>query len=77
MNWKALAIVLIAIQIIQICFVVWSVQSINHEEEQMNECYYNVCKDYPQADIQEGVCSCYYFDEVSGEYELSETAYIG
>jgi hypothetical protein len=63
-GWKITAIVFIALFMIETAFVVWSVYSVTKEEEQINICFYDICEDYPDAELLDDVCFCYDYDNL-------------
>jgi len=67
MNWKALAIVLLILLILETGFVIWAynlgTEAINNEAE----CSINICYEYDayHYDDIEKVCYCYEGDEIA------------
>jgi len=74
-NWKAIAITFIILFSALLLFNIWSVSLVMDEEAKVNECYYDICSDTPQADYFEGVCTCYDYDS-NNEYEVVRTKYM-
>ena len=62
MNWKTIAIIFITLFVIENVFIVWSTILILREEKQTMECYYEICKDYPEAWLEDGLCTCGDYD---------------
>lgn len=62
MNWKILAIVFIILFALETLYIGWSVSYVMKEERLTNDCFYNICADYPDAYYLEGVCTCYDYD---------------
>ena len=73
-GWKITAIIFIVYSVLLTSTITWGIVMVNEETDAINECYYNTCEQYPQADWYEGVCTCYDVDEY-GEYEVAKTSY--
>lgn len=76
--WKVIAIVLIILNLLFLLFYIIGTQSIKQEERQTSICYYDVCKDYPDAsyDPETQVCDCYDYD-VFGDLVYATSEYMG
>lgn len=66
-NWKTIAIVFIILFTLETSIFVISVVSVMNEDKKIMECFYDVCEEYPEADYDEGLCTCYDYD-VLGEF---------
>jgi len=75
MNWKIIAIIFIILFTIETLWISYGLYLIQKEEAQVNECYYNICSDYPEAQVQNNVCFCYELD-LLGEYVIAKTEVI-
>ena len=65
--------------IIENLFILWGFQILEGEEREitrekikMNKCYYDICKEYPEAKLEDNVCFCYDYDNL-GSLILVET----
>jgi len=74
LGWKITAIVFICLFAGLLAFNVWGYSLVVAEEAAINECYYNTCEEYPQADYNSGLCICYDYD-IYGDYEIVKTEY--
>ena len=72
MNWKVLAIILMILLFLETAFIGWGYYLVTKEEKQIKDCYYDVCGEYPQAWIENGICYCYEIG-LTGEYVVSKT----
>jgi len=61
-KWKTIAIIFITLFVIQSLFIGLSYYSVASENKAINECYYNTCSENPDADYENGVCTCYDYD---------------
>lgn len=75
-NWKAVAIVFMILFFSLLALDIWGYSIVVEEERKTNECYYNICEEYPNADLVDGLCSCYDYNYNSGQYEVMKTKYI-
>ena len=82
-NWKIFGIILLVVFIMENAFLAWGYYLIVQEdkmyaeqEAKMNECYYEKCYDYPEADFKDNVCYCYDVNAEGTEYELADTTYM-
>lgn len=73
--WKVLAIVFASLFILETLFIIWGVAIANREERVMEECYYDVCAEYPNSDIDGNVCYCYDYD-LLGQLMIAKTTLI-
>jgi len=75
--WKIIAIISIVIALVEGMFIGYSIAYANMVDFNTKECYYNICKDSPEAyyDPSEEVCSCYGYD-LYGEITLEKTKYM-
>jgi len=74
-NWKALAISSWIVLLIGISFIGWGWYLTEQEENQMNECYYDICNNYPEAWLDGDICFCYEYD-VLDNLIVSKTTYM-
>ena len=75
-TWKIIAIVFMTLFIVETAFIGWSVSIYYDELEMTNECYYEFCKDYPTADLIDGICTCYDYD-LLGDFEAVDYKIMG
>ena len=75
MNWKIIAIIFICLFVSETAFMVWGLILVNQEEANINQCYYEICSEYPQAELEGDVCYCYDYD-LLGDYVLVKTELI-
>jgi|TARA_R100001530_G_scaffold34477_3_gene26929 hypothetical protein len=71
-KWKAIAIIFMILFTLETIYIAWAFWLYFDEVEKTNECYYNVCSEYPEAQLQDGVCFCYDYD-LLGDYEVVKT----
>jgi len=71
--WKTIAIILIIIQILEISLVGWVIYFNTKLENEIKQCYYNICEEYPEASLENGVCYCYVLDVTGTEYIVDKT----
>ena len=74
-TWKILAIIFIVLFVIENLFFIFMVNIVLNDEEKVNECYYNICGEYPEADYEDKVCSCYDYDNL-GNLIIAKTEYL-
>ncbi len=74
-GWKIIAIVCLVITTLIIVSNLINYISYLNEEKKINECLYDICNDYPDADYEEDICYCYDYD-VLGELFLADTKYM-
>jgi len=60
--WKTIAIIFLTLFILETAYCIWAVSAYYTEVENTNVCYYEFCKEYPEADYIGGVCRCYDYD---------------
>ena len=58
-NWKVIAIVFIILFILENSFFGWALWVDAELTADTNECYYDICADYPDAQLIGSVCTCY------------------
>lgn len=75
-GWKTTAIIFIILFILTWILIIWGMNMVDNDEENLNECYYNVCGDYPDAYYEENFCYCYEYGVFSGELEITKTEYM-
>ena len=46
-GWKTTAIIFICLFIGLLALNIWAVAEVMNEEAEVNDCYYNVCEEYP------------------------------
>ena len=66
-TWKTIAIVCLVILVLENGFLFLGYKQMAKEEEQLKICYYDICEEYPEAEVTSGVCHCYDYD-VMGDY---------
>lgn len=71
-GWKITAITFIVLFLTLVVFFIWSYTLVAHEEKQLIECYYDICSEYPYAEVEVGVCFCYDYDML-GQLVLNKT----
>lgn len=74
-TWKVIAIIFMIITILETTIFIWSFISLSIEEKQIAKCYYDICNDYPEADLSGDVCYCYDYDML-GELQIVDTKYM-
>lgn len=67
-GWKVMAIIELVLLILFISLGIYGVYQDNKEIEKTNICYYEVCADSPQAYYEEGICTCYDYDNLGQIY---------
>lgn len=75
MNWKIVAVVFLVVCFVETTYIVGTVISYNLQVDKSNECYYDICGDYPDAFYEESICTCYDYD-VFGDYIIAEEKYM-
>jgi hypothetical protein len=65
-KWKTIAIVCIVLITLEVLFFSLGYYISNVEENQKNECYYNICENYIDAEIVKDICFCYEEDMLGG-----------
>ncbi len=61
-KWKPIAIIFIILFVVENLFLLMGYVSLSIEEDKINECYYDICGEYPDADYSSDVCYCYDYD---------------
>lgn len=74
-GWKTTAIIFIVLFALETSFFIWAISSYMMELDKTNECYYDICSEYPQALMEDNVCYCYDLSS-SGEFVVSKTKFI-
>lgn len=74
-TWKTIAIIFIALFILENLFITWTVLETNKEIEKTNVCYYDVCSEYPEAMYEYDLCTCYDYD-LLGDLVVVKTEYM-
>ncbi len=74
-KWRTIAVVCMVITFLIILFNIINYVSYEKETDKINECYYDICNDYPDADYLDDVCYCYDYD-VLGELVVADTKYM-
>ena len=77
-GWKILAIILLAIIILENGLIAYGYFSTKDIEKETNICYYDVCEGYPNAyySYSDKICDCYDYDLMGNEV-LAKTKYMG
>ncbi len=60
-RWKLTAIIFICLFVVENLFVAWGYYSLIQDTNQEKECLFEICEDYPQAelDFNTDICYCY------------------
>lgn len=75
-KWKVVAIVFMILFIVENLLMIFGLYLINKETNQTMECYYEICKDYPDAWLgEDNVCTCYDYD-MFGEYVVAKEVWL-
>ena len=76
MNWKILAIILTIILLLEnfLFGLGWYLTS--QDEKKINECYWDICSGYVDADFLSNVCYCYDYDTL-GSLVVAKTEFMG
>jgi len=72
MNWKVIAIVFIILFALETAWLGFGLYILMQEEAEAKECWYEICGEYPEALVENGVCFCYDYD-VLGDYIIVKT----
>lgn len=77
-GWKIFALIILVIFILENSLIVWGIVSNNKIEKDTNVCYYDICKDYPDAfyDSSSKLCDCY-DNDLLGNQIIAKTEYMG
>ena len=75
--WMIVAIIFIVLFVIETAFIVWASSIAYIDSKRTDECYYDVCKDYPQALVEGRVCTCYDYNSDGTSYVVAKTELIG
>jgi len=75
--WRLVAIIFIVLFVLETSFFILGAVIIAKEEEMYAICYYDVCEDYPQADLDltTSLCGCYDYDLMDNPI-LVKTTYM-
>ena len=74
-GWKITAIIFIVLFVGFLTFAIWAWSVGINEIEQQNECYYDICNEYPDAWIDGDICFCYEYS-LLGESVVAKTTYM-
>ena len=74
-KWKVTAIVFITLFTLLVAWIILGLVLIAQDTAKQEECFYNVCSDYPDAWIEGNICSCYDYD-LLGELQVVHTEVI-
>ena len=61
-TWRTIAIIFICLFSVLLLFNIWAVNNYLEEENNTNECYYDVCSGYIDAWYSNNICFCYETD---------------
>lgn len=75
-KWKIIAIVFMVLFFSTWAFISWGLWLNNRDLKQQNICYWDICGDYPEAEIVDNVCHCYDYD-LLGDYVHAKSTYLG
>ena len=75
MNWKLIAVIFIVIAILESILICYSLISYSNQIKETNECFWDICGDYPDAQYDNGICSCIDYDMFGNEI-ISHTEYM-
>ncbi len=71
-GWKVIAIVFIVLFIIENLLLGWAYFSVVEDDKKLNQCYYEICEEFPEAIYEDKLCHCYQYDE-EGNLEINKT----
>ena len=74
-NWKVLTIILLVVIILENLFFAWGYYLVVQDENNYNECAYEICADYPQAYFENEICSCYDYSML-GDLEIIKQEWL-
>lgn len=74
-GWKILGMIILILFLIENLFFFLAISYAEAEEEKTYECYYEICKDYPDAEREGDLCHCYDFDLLE-QLTLVKTEYM-
>ncbi len=75
MEWKTIAIIFIILSCVLIGLITYSTIDYYRYNKSYNDCLYNFCAEYPDAEYYEnGVCECYDYDNL-GQLYVAKTRY--
>lgn len=61
-NWKSIAIIFIILFGLLLAYNLWAIGYVLSEEKKVNECFYDICEYYPDAEYDDNLCTCYDYD---------------
>ena len=64
---KVLTIIIVVLFFVENFILVWVFYDAAEEGRKMRTCYYESCKEYPDALYEGGVCTCYDYDVLGNE----------
>lgn len=70
-TWKIIAVIAIILVVAESCFIGWLFYIGQKELDNYNECVYETCKEYPYAEVSNGVCICYEYD-ILGQLQAAD-----
>ncbi|KKN16033.1 hypothetical protein LCGC14_0979950 [marine sediment metagenome] len=71
-GWKVTAIIFMVLFIIENLLFGYGFYLINEDDKKADICYYELCKEFPEATYEVNICTCYQYNE-DGNYEVNET----
>ncbi|MCH7851037.1 MAG: hypothetical protein IH845_05330 [Nanoarchaeota archaeon] len=74
-NWKSIAITSMVTLLLILILLIWGFYLERAEEEKTYSCYYDICADYPEAVLDDPLCTCYEYD-VLGNLQEVKTVYL-
>ena len=74
-TWKILAIIFIILTILEASYIYWGYYVYSSNLDKTNECWYDICGEYPDAYYEANVCTCYDYD-IIGELVVAKTEYM-
>ena len=75
MNWKTLAIIFIIIAGLETAYIGWAFYYTISANNKINECYYEICNDFPDAQLNGDICSCFNYT-LMGDLEVAKTEWM-
>ena len=74
-NWKIIAIIFIVLFLVETSFFIFSIAVAKIENNKIKNCYYEICEDYPEAELIDDICYCYDYD-LLGQPVLAKEKWI-
>lgn len=71
-GWKVTAIIFIVLFVLENLLLGYGFYLVNEDDKKFNECYYEICEEFPEATYESGICTCYQYNEY-GNYEINKT----